>query len=335
MVRARIEKRFRSSCLATPSVETEVNARKGAISAWRCRRASAQHMPRYRAIDLRRAPPPRGRFISPPLGQQIKSAIEKREQALPVSQPPRYAPLSICRACGHRFACTICDAWLVDHRFRRRLVCHHLRFSMPARISVRIVRPRNRCRSRPRRRAPARKKPRNCLQEPHHGAVERPDYVDRDHAQRTERNREGRVDIIIGTQTGARTQFPQAHLVGVVDADLGLGNGDPRAAERTWQLLEPVNRARRPRPGPRRRYLQTHQPEHPVMKALIACDREAFYGSEIDAARTHGYPPFAPAQPDHFRGDRPTAEGFARNSRRSRRSTSASSVLACRGAAWR
>ena len=107
--------------------------------------------------------------------------------------------------------------------------------------------------------------------------------------------------------------FPRLNLVGVVDADLGLSNGDPRAAERTFQLLNQViGRAGRDQ-GRGVGYLQTHQPEHPVMKALVACDREAFYASEIEARERAGYPPFGRlASLIISAGDRPTAEGFAR-----------------------
>ena len=117
---------------ATPSVETEVNARKGRYQRVVLpSRFGGQHMPHIEAIDLRREPPPRGRFISPRLAEQIRIAVERREQALLFLNRRGYAPLTLCRACGHRFACTICDAWLVDHRFRQRLVCHHCGFSMP------------------------------------------------------------------------------------------------------------------------------------------------------------------------------------------------------------
>jgi primosomal protein N' (replication factor Y) (superfamily II helicase) len=125
---------------------------------------------------------------------------------------------------------------------------------------------------------------------------------------------EGRVDIIIGTQLVAKGHnFPRLNLVGVVDADLGLGNGDPRAAERTFQLLNQViGRAGRDQ-GRGAGYLQTHQPEHPVMKALVASDRQAFYASEIEARERAGYPPFGRlASLIISAGDRPTAEGYAR-----------------------
>ena len=138
---------------------------------------------------------------------------------------------------------------------------------------------------------------------------------------------EGRVDIIIGTQLVAKGHnFPRLNLVGVVDADLGLSNGDPRASERTWQLLNQViGRAGREQ-GRGVGYLQTHQPDHPVMKALIACDREAFYDSEIDLRERTLYPPFGRlASLIISAGDRPSAEGFAppprcaRAARRARR----------------
>ena len=316
VVRAHIAKIPVVLASATPSVETEVNARKGRYQRIALpSRFGGQHMPHIEAIDLRREAPPRGRFISPRLAEQIRFAIERREQALLFLNRRGYAPLTLCRACGHRFACTICDAWLVDHRFRQRLVCHHCGFSMA--------------------------RPHAC---PHCAAeeslvavgpgVERlqeeaaelfpdartmvlsSDLITSIETMRSELNEiaEGRVDIIIGTQLVAKGHhFPRLNLVGVVDADLGLSNGDPRAAERTWQLLNQViGRAGRDK-GLGVGYLQTHQPEHPVMKALVACDREAFYASEIEMREKSGYPPFGRlAGLIVSAGDRPTAEGFAR-----------------------
>jgi primosomal protein N' (replication factor Y) len=301
---------------ATPSIETEVNARKGRYQRVALpSRFGGQHMPHIEAIDLRRDAPARGRFISPPLAKAIRHTIERREQALLFLNRRGYAPLTLCRGCGHRFSCNICDAWLVDHRFRQRLVCHHCGFSMP--------------------------RPHLC---PHCGAeetlaaigpgVERlqeeaaalfpgartmvlsSDLITSIETMRAELTEiaEGRVDVIVGTQLVAKGHhFPRLNLVGVVDADLGLGNGDPRASERTFQLLNQViGRAGREQ-GRGIGYLQTHQPEHPVMKALVACDREAFYDSEIEARERTGYPPFGRlASLIVSAGDRPTAEGFAR-----------------------
>jgi len=316
VVRAHIAKIPIVLASATPSVETEVNARKGRYQRVALpSRFGGQHLPQIEAIDLRRQPPPRGRFISPYLAEQIGLAVERREQALLFLNRRGYAPLTLCRGCGHRFACTICDAWLVDHRFRQRLVCHHCGFSMP--------------------------RPDRC---PHCAAeqslvavgpgVERlqeeaaslfpqartmvlsSDLITSIETMRSELNEiaQGRVDIIIGTQLVAKGHhFPRLNLVGVIDADLGLSNGDPRAAERTFQLLNQViGRAGRDQ-GRGIGYLQTHQPDHPVMKALLACDREAFYASEIEARERSGYPPFGRlASLIISAGDRPTAESFAR-----------------------
>jgi primosomal protein N' (replication factor Y) len=280
---------------ATPSVETEVNARRGRYKKLQLpERFGGQHLPDIEAIDLKREGPPRGRFIAPRLVEAVKTAIERGEQALLFLNRRGFAPLTLCRSCGHRLACPNCDAWLVDHRFRRRLVCHHCGFAMPL--------------------------PDKCPKceavesfAPVGPGVERleqevaelfPDarilVLSSDLVESMERLRaelddvaEGRFDIVIGTQLVAKGHhFPKLNLVGIVDADLGLANGDPRAAERTFQLLhQVVGRAGREE-GRGFGLLQTHQPEHPVMKALIASDREAFYATEIDLREKTHYPPF-------------------------------------------
>jgi primosomal protein N' (replication factor Y) (superfamily II helicase) len=301
---------------ATPSIETEVNARKGRYQRVAlASRFGGQHMPHIEAIDLRREPPSRGHFISPRLAEQVGLAVERQEQALLFLNRRGYAPLTLCRTCGHRFACTICDAWLVDHRFRHRLVCHHCGFSMPrpqacphcaAEDSLAAVGPGV---ERLQEEAAALFPQARTL-------VLSSDLITSIETLRSELNEiaAGRVDIIIGTQLVAKGHnFPRLNLVGVVDADLGLSNGDPRAAERTFQLLNQViGRAGRDQ-GRGVGYLQTHQPDHPVMKALVACDREAFYASEIEARERAGYPPFGRlASLIISAGDRPSAEGFAR-----------------------
>ena len=316
VVRAHIAKIPIVLASATPSVETEVNARKGRYQRIVLpARFGGQHMPQIEAIDLRREAPVRGRFISPRLAEQINFAIERREQALLFLNRRGYAPLTLCRACGHRFACTICDAWLVDHRFRQRLVCHHCGFSMPrppacpncaAEGSLVAVGPG----------VERLQEEASALFPNARTMVLSSDLITSIETMRSELNEiaEGRVDIIIGTQLVAKGHhFPRLNLVGVVDADLGLSNGDPRAAERTWQLLNQViGRAGRDQ-GRGVGYLQTHQPEHPVMKALVACDREAFYENEIGSRERTFYPPFGRlASLIVSAGDRASAEGFAR-----------------------
>jgi primosomal protein N' (replication factor Y) (superfamily II helicase) len=280
---------------ATPSLETVVNARRGRYRKLALpERFGGQREPAVEAIDLRRAPPPPGRFISPVLAGAVQTAIERREQALLFLNRRGYAPLTLCRACGFRFSCPNCDAWLVDHRFRKQLVCHHCGFAMPHPAACPNCQAQNSfvaC-------GPGVER----LEEEVRGLFPQARLLvlSSDLVASVERLRQelddvaqGRFDIVIGTQLVAKGHhFPMLNLVGVVDADLGLANGDPRAAERTFQLLHQViGRAGRDA-GAGLGLLQTHQPEHPVMRALIAQDREAFYDAEIEGRERDHYPPF-------------------------------------------
>jgi primosomal protein N' (replication factor Y) len=280
---------------ATPSVETMVNAKRGRYAHLHLpERFGGQRLPAVEAIDLKREGPPRGRFISPRLAEAIKIALERREQALLFLNRRGYAPLTLCNACGHRLSCPNCDAWLVDHRFRRRLVCHHCGYSMPlpercpkcdAKDSFVAV-------------GPGVERLEQEAAELFPGSrilVLSSDLVESVERLRQELDdvAQGRFDIVIGTQLVAKGHhFPKLNLVGIVDADLGLANGDPRAAERSFQLLhQVVGRAGRAE-GHGQGFLQTHQPEHPVMRALIAQDRDAFYAAEIAVREKTHYPPF-------------------------------------------
>ena len=301
---------------ATPSVESEVNARRGRYKRLKLpERFGGQLLPHIEAIDMRTQGPPRNRFIAPMLVEAVKLALEKKEQALLFLNRRGYAPLTLCRSCGYRLACQNCDAWLVDHRFKRRLVCHHCGFSMPppavcpkcdAKDSFAPVGPGV-----------------ERLQEevanlfPNARTI----VLSSDLMESVERLREelegiaeGRFDIIIGTQLVAKGHhFPKLNLVGIVDADLGLANGDPRAAERTFQLLHQVAGRAGRESGYGQGFLQTHQPEHPVMRAIISGDRAAFYDTEIASREATGYPPFGRLAAIIVSGaDKHETESFAR-----------------------
>jgi primosomal protein N' (replication factor Y) len=280
---------------ATPSIESRVNAAQGRYEriALSSRFADAA-LPDIRAIDLRRVPPARGGFLSPALLDAIEKTTARGEQALLFLNRRGYAPLTLCRVCGHRFQCPSCSAWLVEHRFRGQLLCHHCGHYEP--------------------------RPEHC---PDCGTIDHlvacgpgveriaeevvghfPDartiVLSSDMLGGVKRLRleleaiaNGEADIVIGTQLVAKGHnFPNMTLVGVVDADLGLANGDPRAAERTFQLLSQVT-GRAGRTGKKSLgLLQTFQPGHPVMQALVSGDAEAFYERETAERERTALPPF-------------------------------------------
>jgi len=295
VVRARIEGAGAILASATPSLETLRNAEAG---RYRWLRLSARHgtaqLPDIELIDLREAPPEHGRWLSPPLVKAMGETFARGEQTLLFLNRRGYAPLVLCKACGERMTAPDTDSWLVEHRYSGRLVCHLTGFSMA--------------------------KPKAC---PHCGAhdslvsigpgVERVEeearslfpearvsvfssdtaFDAREARRMIEAMAEGHIDILVATQAAAKGHnFPHLTLVGVVDADLGLRGGDLRAAERTYQLLaQATGRAgRRDQPG--RALLQTWAPEHAVMQALRAQDRDAFVAAEMAERELAGLPPF-------------------------------------------
>jgi primosomal protein N' (replication factor Y) len=281
---------------ATPSVESRVNADAGRYRRLVLpQRFGAAREPDIALIDMKRHPPPRGRFLSPVLSAAITKTLADGRQSLLFLNRRGYAPLTLCRVCGHRFECPNCSAWLVEHRFRKRLQCHHCGHHEPSPEACP-----------------------NCGALDHLAAcgpgVERiaeevagafPDarimVLSSDMAGGVRRLRieleavaQGQADIIIGTQLVAKGHnFPLLALVGVLDADIGLSSADPRAAERTFQLLAQVTGRAGRYGGDSRGLIQTYLPEHPVMQAIRRGDREGFYDSEITLRRGAHLPPFA------------------------------------------
>jgi primosomal protein N' (replication factor Y) len=281
---------------ATPSIESHVNARTG-----RYRhvvlpgRYSGAELPKVTAIDLRKNPPDKGNWLSPILVDAVAETLAAKQQSLLFLNRRGYAPLTLCRSCGHRVDCPQCTAWLVEHRFRGRLHCHHCGFSIPL--------------------------PERCPKCSDAGSlIACGPGVERVAEEVTERFPEaklallssdlipgivemrqiireieaGDIDIIIGTQMVAKGHhFPNLATVGIVDGDLGLSQGaDPRAGERTFQLLHQVTGRAGRALAEGRGFVQTHMPEHPVMEAIISGDREAFLEREITARRSGLLPPF-------------------------------------------
>ncbi len=280
---------------ATPSLETVANVRAGRYRRLHLpNRHGGASLPAVTPIDMRAEPPPPLHWLAPPLVAAIGETLALGEQAMLFLNRRGYAPLTLCGACGERLQCPNCTAWLVEHRLAGRLICHHCGFG----------------------RAP----PRACAACGAEGrfracgpGVERLAeevatlFPEARLAQMTSDTIRGPVaagalmramvarelDLLIGTQVVAKGHhFPFLTLVGVVDADLGLEGGDLRAAERTHQLLcQVAGRAgRAARPG--RVLLQTYQPDHPVIAALVSGDRQGFLDAELAARRHAAMPPF-------------------------------------------
>ncbi len=295
VVRARFSEAPAILVSATPSLETLANVEAGRYAHLRlASRHAGAAMPTIEAVDMRDHPPARGHFLSPVLVEAVRARFARGEQAMLFLNRRGYAPLTLCRACGHRIACPNCTAWLVEHRARRELACHHCGHVAPA-PSVcpvcaaegsmapigpgveRITEEAAKLFPDARRLVMAS----DTMPGPHAAAE----------AARAIEARE--VDLLIGTQIVAKGwHFPHLTLVGVVDADLGLAGGDLRAAERTVQLLHQVaGRAGRAE-APGDVLLQTFSPEHPVMQALVSGDLAAFYEAEKAARRPGHWPPY-------------------------------------------
>lgn len=280
---------------ATPSLESLRNAELG---RYRWLKLTSRHgtarLPDITLIDLKATPPPPGRWLSPPLVDAMGETLAAGEQTLLFLNRRGYAPLVLCKACGEKLTSPDTDSWLVEHRYSGRLVCHLTGFSMPkpdkcphcgARDSLTSIGP-----------GVERVEEEARLLFPQARiAVFSSDTVwDAKEARRlVDSMAEGEIDILVATQAAAKGHnFPKLTLVGVVDADLGLRGGDLRAAERTYQLLaQATGRAgRRDRPG--RALLQTYAPEHSVMQALKAQDRDAFVEAEMAEREIMKLPPF-------------------------------------------
>jgi primosomal protein N' (replication factor Y) len=280
---------------ATPSLETVANVEAG---RYRRLHLPARHggasLPEVALVDVRATPPERGHFLAPPLVEAVRASLARGEQAMLFLNRRGYAPLTLCRRCGHRMQCPHCTAWLVEHRARKQLQCHHCGHAVPIppacpacgmENSLTPVGPGvERITEEVRAAFPEAR-----LLVMASDTIQGPEAAAQAARAITERS----VDLIVGTQIVAKGwHFPHLTLVGVVDADLGLAGGDLRAAERTVQLLHQVagRAGRADHPG--RVLLQTFSPEHPVMQALLHANLEAFMATEAATRRPGHWPPY-------------------------------------------
>ena len=283
---------------ATPSLETMQNAWQGRYHHLTLpERHGGAVLPDVHLVNLKEdKPEDRQHFIAPTLHKAMAETLERKEQVLLFLNRRGYAPLTICRHCGHRFQCPRCTAWLIEHRRTGKLHCHHCDhyMRMPSHCP-------------------------ECHEEDSLAAcgpgVERiveevqETYPEKKicvlssdtattHAELSALLNDihtGGVDIIIGTQIIAKGHhFPNLTCVGVIDADLGLSGGDLRATERTYQLLHQVaGRAGRAAGKQGEVYLQTFSPETQVMQALASGDRDHFFTVELEARDMAEMPPYS------------------------------------------
>ena len=280
---------------ATPAIESrhmvEIGRYREVTLARRFARAS---LPEIHAVDLTQDPPPRGRWLAPSLVAELEANLGRGEQSLLFLNRRGFAPLTLCRHCGHRFQCPNCTAWMVEHRLMHRLACHHCGHVMPPpracpecgeedslvacgpgveRIADEVA---------------------NLFPEAQTAIVTSDTIWSPARAAEFVASMEAReIDIVIGTQLVTKGyHFPNLTLVGVVDADLGLQGGDLRAAERSFQQIQQVagRAGRGDKPG--RVLVQTHDPEAPVIAALVSGDAPGFYAAETEARREAAMPPF-------------------------------------------
>ena len=295
VVRARLQNSTIVLASATPSLETVTNVNAGRYTSQHLpsRHGSAE-LPKISVVDLRHDPPERNRWIAPTLKKALAETLSQKEQSLLFLNRRGYAPLTLCRACGHRLECPQCTSWLVEHRFAGQLACHHCGYITKKPVACPDCKTENRmvaC-------GPGVERlfeeigslfPDARVELMTSDTIGSPLAA----VEVVRRVQAHEIDILIGTQLVAKGHhFPKLTLVGVVDADLGLNGGDLRATERTYQLLHQVagRAGREARPG--RVLLQTHHPDHPVIAALNKGDRDAFMWAEAEQRKAGNWPPF-------------------------------------------
>ena len=299
IVRAKIEHLPVILSTATPDLETLVNVEDGKYDCVKLKsRYAAADLPEIKIVDLKKDKPQKGEWgvswLAPRLVDALRENLQKSEQSVLFLNRRGYAPLLICRDCGHRIQCPSCSAWLTEHKKAGKLMCHHCGYTDEI--------------------------PEAC---PHCGSTEgltacgpgvervaeevsmrfpyaKVEILSSDNATsftavsniigKMERKE---IDILVGTQIIAKGHhFPNLTLVGIIDADLGLMGCDLRAAEQTYQLLSQVSgRAGRGEKAGTV-YVQTLQPDNNVLKALVEQDRSLFMDFEKESRRLLNYPPF-------------------------------------------
>jgi primosomal protein N' (replication factor Y) len=280
---------------ATPSLESWANAEAGKYARIvLTSRFGTAELPQMQAVDMREERLPAQRFISGRVVAEVRARLEAGEQSLLFLNRRGYAPVTLCRACGQQLGCRQCDARLVEHRFLKRLMCHQCGDTVPMPTACPACGVEGRLAAL----GPGVERLAEEVAELFPGARAAVLSSDLFGSARALKEQilaiaAGGADIVIGTQIVAKGHnFPLLTLVAAVDADLGLQGSDLRAAERTFQVMRQVS-GRAGRSGKRGlALLQTWQPEHPVIRAILSGDEEGFWRAEAAERRHAGVPPY-------------------------------------------
>ncbi len=316
VVRAKIAKHSVILASATPSLESLVNARTGRYAhVILPERPGAVTLPDINLVDLKDHAPEKGDYISMPLIEAMNTVLTRGEQAMLYLNRRGYAPLIICRNCGEKLKSPDTDSWLVEHRTTGRAMCHQTGFSM------RMPKACPECKAEETLVPVGPGVERVAEEAARHFPEAKIEIFSSDTsgnpadiAARMARMEQGEIDILVGTQMVVKGHnFPHLTFVGVVDGDLSLAGGDPRAGERTYQtLVQVAGRAgRADKPG--HALIQTHQPEHEALAALEAGDRERFISAELALREALLLPPYGKLAAIIISGpDKAKAEAFAK-----------------------
>ena len=280
---------------ATPSLESWVNVEKGKyLGVELSFRYGGALIPKIKTIDMRLEKLEKGNWISPTLVDQIRVRLTKGEQSLLFLNRRGFAPITLCQSCGEQVSCDQCDSRMVQHKKLDRVMCHQcgnidripekcaacgsegtLSAIGPGieRLGIEVQR----------------------LFSDAKIAVLSSDLQTTATVLKEQLTKiaHGEIDIVVGTQLIAKGHnFPNLTLVGVIDADLGLQGADLRAAEKTFQMISQVSgRAGRDiKAG--ETFIQTYQPDHRVIKAIVDSDLEDFWRLEANDREKAKVPPF-------------------------------------------
>ena len=312
--RARLEKAVILLGSATPSMESRLNAIKGRYTWLRLRtRVGPMGLARVHIIDRKKQKLPTA-ILTPPLIESIAERLSRKEQTVLLLNRRGYATSLVCRECGAAAQCPHCSVAFVLHRRGEQAQCHYCGLMKPTPVRCSV------CRG-------------DYLRLQGYGTQRvaevllttfpdaKVDRIDRDIAGRRgaienvlHKFEKHETDILVGTQMIAKGHdFPKVTLVGVIDADVGLGLPDFRSAERTFALLTQVagRAGRADLPG--EVLLQTHNPKHYAIEYAQNQDYDAFFDREMEFRRTMGYPPHDAMVNILFRG--PAEDDVAKNAR--------------------